>query len=216
MQFWKIQGWLYDALFVLVPHRQLVWEVAHSLETGAMVLDAGCGSGRLAEWTEADVTGVDFSESVLRSAAERSQKLVQSDLSRRLPFADGTFDSVVSLNVLYAVPDPVAALQEMARVLKPGGQLVLATPVDKRLWPLVAAHVRSATASDWSRTIRSIPRLLAWVINLAVRGIFENSTFSFFTQTELRDLVGACGLTIVSDNACYADLDRLIVASKGE
>lgn len=216
MQFWRVQGWLYDALFALVPHRQLVQGVARSLEPGATVLDAGCGSGRLAEWSEADVTGVDFSGSVLRSAAKRSRKLAQSDLCGRVPFAAGTFDVVVSLNVLYAVPDPAAALQELARVLKPGGQLILATPVDKRLWPLVAAHVRSATASDWLRTIRSVPRLLAWVTNLAIRGVFENSTFSFFTQTELRELVTASGLTIISDTACYADLDRLIVASKGE
>lgn len=214
MNFWRIQGWLYDALFVLVPHRRLVEGVAQDLKFGEKVLDAGCGSGRLASWSQADVTGLDFSDSVLRFAAGRCRKLVQANLCEGVPFSDGTFEAVVSLNVLYAVPDPESALREMARVLKPGGRLILATPVDSRIWPLVAEHIRQATKRDWWRTARNLHRLLAWVVNLSIRGIFEDSTFSFFTEAGLRELVESVGLSIVSDEPCYAGLDRLIVAER--
>lgn len=214
MKFWRIQGWLYDALFVLVPHRRLVEGVAQDLKLGEKVLDAGCGSGRLASWSQADVTGLDFSDSVLRVAATRSRKLVRANLCGGVPFRDGSFDAVVSLNVLYAVPDPKSALGEMARVLKPGGKLILATPVDSRIWPLVTEHIRLATKEDWKRTVRNLPRLLAWVVNLSIRGIFEDSTFSFFTEAGLREFVESAGLSIVSDKPCYAGLDRLIVAER--
>lgn len=214
MKFWRIQGWLYDALFVLVPHRQLVEGVARDLKPSETVLDAGCGSGRLASWSKADVTGLDFSDSVLRFAADRCRKLVQVDLCAGVPFQNGSFDAVVSLNVLYAVPDPKSALREMARVLRPGGRLILATPVDSRIWPLVTEHIRQAKKEDWKRTARILHRLLAWVVNLSIRGIFEDSTFSFFTEAELRQLVESADMHIVSDEPCYAGLDRLIVAER--
>ncbi len=214
MKFWNVQGWLYDALFVLVPHRQLVQEVGESLSSDKFVLDAGCGSARLSTWSKADVVGLDFSPSVLRYARKRAGRLVQADLCGGAPFKDGVFDAAVSLNVLYALPDPDSALEEVRRVLKPGGQLILATPVDERLLPLVVEHIRKAKVRDWLRTVVNLPRLVAWIINLAIRGVFEQSTFHFFTEEELRCLVESHGFTIVSDEPCYAGLDRLIVAER--
>src|SRR5690606_4278493 len=152
------------------------------------------------------IVGADFSPSVLRYARKRTSRLVQADLCGGVPFKDGAFDAVVSLNVLYALPDPSSAIEEMGRVLKPGGQLILATPVDERLLPLVAEHIRKSGARDWSRTVANLPRLVAWIINLAIRGLFEQSTFSFFTEEELRRLVESHGFVIVSDEPCYAGL----------
>jgi ubiquinone/menaquinone biosynthesis C-methylase UbiE len=102
-------------------------EVARPYVQGKRVLEAGCGTGllldRLAR-VAADVTGVDLSRGMLAHARARGHRVVQADL-RFLPFADETFDAVASFKVLAHVPKPERAVAELARVLKPGGHLVL-------------------------------------------------------------------------------------------
>jgi SAM-dependent methyltransferase len=98
----------------------------------ACVLDAGCGTGgNLAMLAEhGDVTGLDWSDLALELAAERGRaRLVRGSVAA-LPFAPASFDLATSFEVLYhrAVPDDVAALRELARVLRPGGWLLLRLP----------------------------------------------------------------------------------------
>jgi len=75
--------------------------------------------------------GVDFSRAMLERAAARARKgvdggamLVEGD-GGRLPFPDDTFDAALAPYVASAAPDPVAVLQEMERVCRPGGRLVI-------------------------------------------------------------------------------------------
>ena len=76
---------------------------------------------------EADITCVDYSEKMMASAEQRAKEMgignirfQQGDVGK-LPFADETFDVVVSLNGFHAFPDKEAAYRETRRVLKPGG-----------------------------------------------------------------------------------------------
>ena len=76
---------------------------------------------------EADITCLDYSEKMMDSARKRAQELqianvsfVQGDVGK-LPFADESFDIVVSLNGFHAFPDKEAAYAETFRVLKKGG-----------------------------------------------------------------------------------------------
>ena len=106
--------------------------------TGKRVLDVGCGPGNLLVALSADVPelliGVDVDESFLvfgRSHVENSVDspaavpiLLRASLPL-LPFADATFDLVTCLLVMPHVPDDRLALTELARVLKPGGTLVI-------------------------------------------------------------------------------------------
>lgn len=95
------------------------------------VLDVGCGSGALFAALRAKgavVTGVDASRAMIELARQRlgeGADLVESDVSRPLPFADRTFDDVVASLVLHYLRDWTAPLAEMRRVLKPGGRLIL-------------------------------------------------------------------------------------------
>lgn len=97
------------------------------------VLDVGTGPGivafLLAELGH-DVTGVDFSEEMLRNARENaarfglSVKFTPGD-TENLPFEDESFDAVVNRAVLWTLPNPEKAIMEWWRVLKPGGRLVI-------------------------------------------------------------------------------------------
>jgi ubiquinone/menaquinone biosynthesis C-methylase UbiE len=98
------------------------------------VLDAGMGPGRLCAaldrkgWT---VTGIDGSQEMVDLARERLPHARERLLRARievLPFADGSFDAVAVTGVLEYVEDRAAVLQELARVLRPGGQAVVSIP----------------------------------------------------------------------------------------
>lgn len=100
---------------------------------GKTVLDVGCGTGlysiRLAE-AGADVTAADISAKMLEIARTKSQDrdqyiwYDQADMTE-LPYADQTFDMVVSVNALEFVANPLEALTELARVLRRGGKIVV-------------------------------------------------------------------------------------------
>lgn len=215
MNFWRLQGWLYEALFALVPHRNLVADTAASVyKTPGRVLDAGCGTGRLSKYAQREVVGVDFSDTMLRVARKRGNKLVQADLCGSWPFANGSFAQVVSLNVLYALPDPKAMLAEAFRVLEQGGELKIASPTSEQLMPLVREHFKLATPSELLISILNIPRFIAWGMNLTVRGLFDNSEFHFYSDDELVDMCENVGFIVQSVTPCYAGIDVMIVARK--
>jgi SAM-dependent methyltransferase len=156
--------------------RSAILELAGSVE-GLDVLDAGCGDGAyavsLAE-RGARVTGLDASPSALRAAAGRARgasaplALVAGD-AVKLPFEDEAFDLAIVVTALCFVPDPQQALAELARVLRPGGRLVVG---ELGRWSAWAA---------WRRA-RALLGASAW------RGTH------FFTASGLRRLAADAGL----------------------
>ncbi len=85
------------------------------------VLDAGCGEGRLPAQLDPGVRWVGLDSSPSQVAANPFRPLVRADM-RRLPFADGSFAELTHLWCLYHLDDPVTAVAEAARVLRPGGR----------------------------------------------------------------------------------------------
>lgn len=117
------------------------------LTAGDTVLDLGCGEGRhaIAAYMQGDITsiGVDLCMADLLTAQQRFASFHEPDNRARhfalananalqLPFADNTFDTVICSEVLEHLPDYEAALQEIERVLKPGGMFCASVP---RTWP---------------------------------------------------------------------------------
>lgn len=98
------------------------------------VLDAGCGTGAMLAWAERDMAtrpvGLDYSSDALKFCRARTgARLLQGDAAS-LPFLDGTFDLALSLDVIQHLPRPggdARAMAELARVLAPGGALLLRT-----------------------------------------------------------------------------------------
>jgi SAM-dependent methyltransferase len=114
------------------------------------ILDAGCGNGRYSLFllkhadSDALITGFDYSQNMLTRAKQRlkSERVthVAADLTK-LPYADASFDAIVCGWVLEHLPEPRMGLRELARVLQPGGKLLLLCTEDtftgawcSRLW----------------------------------------------------------------------------------
>ncbi|MCJ2134754.1 class I SAM-dependent methyltransferase [Methylobacterium sp. J-026] len=97
------------------------------------ILDIGCGGGTLAKRLTEDgaaVTGIDPGAAALAAArAAVPAARFEAATGEALPFPDASFDGAVLLNALHHVPDPAAALVEAARVLAPGGRLVVVEPL---------------------------------------------------------------------------------------
>jgi SAM-dependent methyltransferase len=90
-----------------------------------LVLDLGCGTGHsYRELAPRSSVGVDVDPDVLRGQGRETRV---ADM-RRLPFDDGTFGSVISVQSLEHVPDPETVLIEVARVLEPAGRAIFVTP----------------------------------------------------------------------------------------
>jgi len=114
-------------------HRVLRHQALRALRTvpcGARVLDIGCGTGGMLDFLpEFEAHGVDLSPHAVKLCHERGLQNVTQASAHELPFPDGMYDAVLSLDVLYhADVDELRALTEMCRVLKPGGILVLNLP----------------------------------------------------------------------------------------
>lgn len=104
---------------------------------GARILDAGCGSGRnmVALAPRGTVTGVELASQSLEVARARAVgPVLPGSLDEPLPFGDGAFDLALALDVLEHVRDDGAALRELARVVAPGGRLLVTVPQYGWLW----------------------------------------------------------------------------------
>lgn len=101
---------------------------------GLRVADLGCGTGTLSLLLAGEgghvVSGVDISPEMIRRAREKSERTIPRPQffvadAAQPPFAAGSFDVVLSRHVLWAMPDPAAALKNWIELLTPSGALIL-------------------------------------------------------------------------------------------
>ncbi len=135
------------------PYPFFEWMLTHiDPRPGLVIVDVGCGPGAyhpLLCRHGARIVGVDFSRGMVREARRQAmeQRLavwVVQGSAEALPLPDACCDRVMANHMLYHVPDQVAALREMRRVLKPGGRVILATNAADSGKRLRELHARAA------------------------------------------------------------------------
>jgi phosphatidylethanolamine/phosphatidyl-N-methylethanolamine N-methyltransferase len=129
---------VYDVVFGAVFERGRHAAIASAERIGGRILEVGIGTGiSLPDYSRSNrLCGVDISEPMLRKAHERVGNLGLTNVeglwvmdAEHLSFPDASFDVVVAQYVITTVSNPEAALDEFARVLKPGGEIILVSRV---------------------------------------------------------------------------------------
>jgi len=143
---------IYDFMEGLIEKsRYNIWrETLWSKVEGTKILEVGVGTGKnIPNYPiDKEIIAIDFSEKMLSRAMKKARdsgtgvQLKQMDV-QDLEFGDNTFDTIVGSFIFCSVPDPIKGLQEVKRVCKPGGKVLL------------LEHVLSANP------------VLAWLMNLA-------------------------------------------------
>lgn len=128
-----------------------------------LIADIGCGEGALTAAVRSQRTriiGIDASPAMLAACP---QPRVLAD-ARNLPFASGVFDAAVAVNMLYHLDDPIAAIREAHRILRPGGTFT-ATAISRQDSPELAPVWRPAASTF---DAEEAPELVASVFTTAV------------------------------------------------
>jgi phosphatidylethanolamine/phosphatidyl-N-methylethanolamine N-methyltransferase len=168
---------VYDLVFTacMKPGRKAGAAAINALGGGApvKVLDVGVGTGLELPMFAAHVrlTGIDLSEPMLdiarkrvATAGLRNVEALRAMDAMALEFPDGAFDAVIAPYVLTVVPDPHRTLDEMARVVKPGGEIVLVNHIGAEAGPrrvFERAFAPVARRLGWRPEFR-FERLAGW------------------------------------------------------
>lgn len=163
---------IYDFLFkkIFEPGRTAAVRLLGNPPRGR-VLEVGIGTGLNLPFYPLgiDLVGIDLSEAMLRKAEEKVQDLRMDRVilkvmdASALDFGDDEFDAALATYVISAVPDPVAVLREMRRVIKPGGSIVILNHF--RSQNSVMGHIEDALAPVCAH--------LGWKSNLALTPLLE-------------------------------------------
>jgi ubiquinone/menaquinone biosynthesis C-methylase UbiE len=138
-----------------------------------VVLDVGCGSSRIILDLK-DAVGLDILFRKLRFLKPNHEKLVQAS-TLALPFKSESFDVVINSQVIEHVPADPKIMNEMWRVLRPGGTLILGTP-DYGRWSWVA---------------------LEWMYGKVLEGGYAHEHITHYTRQSLAELIKAGGFEVL-------------------
>jgi 2-polyprenyl-6-hydroxyphenyl methylase/3-demethylubiquinone-9 3-methyltransferase len=163
---------------------------------GALLLDAGCGTGWFSAQASARgarVVSFDIGRELLLQAGKKCRTARVQGSALDLPFGEGTFDHVVSSEMIEHTADPRRAVAELLRVVKPGGALALTVP--NRLWrpaALLATRLRLRPYQGYENYVRR-SSLLSWVgeSGAAIEEFFGFHLFPFVSPL-LYPLLDAC------------------------
>jgi len=176
---------VYDLVFGPVFRQGRSAAVRAAEQIGGRILEVGVGTGiSLPQYAAStQLIGIDISEPMLEKARERVERLKLGNVeaievgdAEALDFPDDSFDVVVAQYVVTAVPRPECALDEFARVCRPGGEIVITTRVGAEggLRGTIEKALMPITSKLGWRTEFSFSRYTQWAANRADIRLIEH------------------------------------------
>lgn len=223
---WDIYAWSYDSgVKSLDIYSQLLDAVIDRLDLQKedVILDIGCGTGNLEERIEErdlrykKIEGIDISDSMIQRANRKvkSNSVIFSkvDANQKLPYKSNSIDKVVMIHSLYAMEQPEDVLEEINRVLIPGGRLVVANPFDKGGMKNIRSYAFKGLGPI-SKILLFVKKLPILMINMFIAGLAKKGSYHFMDQDEIREILSKTGFSDVKKfEKVYADTDILFVSS---
>lgn len=231
---WDICAFSYNnSIGHSIPHQMMFADIVRevALAPGMRLLDAGCGAGYLERYLDSHdyaitVTAVDFSAKMLERAQTKCPgapfTFQQVDLNAPLPFADHSFDVIVSVQVFFALPRPDFTLTEFKRVLAPGGRLCIVDPhPGSNMGRVAVANLQCIARRE--RGLRrvitlaeAIARLPFGIVVLLLNVVMDywvaKGEYHFDSLDALRARIAAAGFTPITITTTLAQQDNLVVA----
>lgn len=187
------------------------------------VLDMGCGSGKFLSFMKGvgwKTYGTDISPQAVEVAKSRGHQVSCGDV-RQAGFSDNFFDLITLNNVLEHVYDPIGTLQELHRILRPGGELIICVPnfdcyerqVFGEHWnplkiPVHFHHFNSKSLALALLTADFVPFLMKWPIRIRIarnlKGFRKSAPPSF--REGVRVYVGSVVLSVAYPILCILSL----------
>jgi phosphatidylethanolamine/phosphatidyl-N-methylethanolamine N-methyltransferase len=175
---------VYDLTFGRITQGGRILAANHVNAQGGVVLEVGIGTGLALEYYAPGVriTGIDLSAEMLREADIRARKKGLRNLAglfemdaRALAFPDAAFDHVAAMHIMSVVPEPERVLNEMARVCRPGGSV------------LIANHF-AGRAEGWSgieRLAAPLANLLGWHSDFPIETVLGHPKLRLEEQVQV-------------------------------
>ena len=218
-----------DAPLYMRTYRRRISVVRRHFAQPGRVLDVGCAAGyflRVMKEEGWDVTGVEPSDAIRAFAVEHlGQENVHPGLLHEVGFPDDSFDLVTMWDVIEHIPDFVAALQEVSRILRPGGKILIETQnVDSRAAKVLGKRWQHYKHAE--HIYHFHPRTLDVAMDKAGFEILENKPWLGGKYVSMGFVAERAGrlhpvlstllspLKLLSDSAVYVNLlDEMIVVA---
>lgn len=197
----------YDAMDFLAVNSAFAQDAIAIAPEVATVLDSGTGTARIPiliaqqrpQW---QITAIDLADSMLALAHRNVRQAGLGDRiqlekvdSKQLPYADNSFDVVMSNSIVHHLPDPLPYLRELKRVLRPQGGIFL----------------RDLARPDSEAEVDRLVAAIGPEYNAHQAQLFRESLFAAFTIPEVEAMLAEAGL---EDVRVYASSDRHWTASR--
>jgi len=232
---WDFCSYAYrHAVGYSIPHQKMFGDVVGglNLKNGSRILDAGCGAGDFEKYIcsknlNFSVEAVDFSNQMIKGARKKCKrkniKFSQGNLNNRLPYRDNYFDSIICLQVLFALPRTNFTLREFYRVIKPHGKLIIVDPKpDANMGRTVITHFKEI------RNLKGVQKLLGYLnlllrfplgmivllFNLQMDKWGKKGYYHFYSAEGLRKEIEKAGMKVIKISSTLAEQDNLVVAEK--
>ncbi len=177
---------VYDVTFGRITQGGRILAAEHVNAQGGSVLEVGIGTGLALDFygPHVQVTGIDLSEDMLREAEAKARKVRLKNLARlhqmdarTLAFPDASFDHVAAMHIMSVVPEPERVLDEMVRVTRPGGSVIIGN------------HFAGRSAEGWAiaeRLAAPLANLLGWHADFAIDRVLGHPRLRLEEQRQVK------------------------------